>query len=358
MPLPETFESELMKAGIAQLRPIINQYLQDKPIFLPEDIAPLVAYPEVFLNQTTTGLGFVQILSYCTCSDFQAPGAFSKCDERSGLCTPKVYNRRRRREAAQPGKNIKEEEKIGLLDPVDGETLPEFATFLNKSLIFHKVTDVANNFIENHFFNSSSKEEQSQRDTMIISRDNITPNLDTNPVYLVQYETSDNCSMQRPGDNAKTYRLAPKDECTPITVGQKNSNTNQYYVFKPDGSRVLFGCFDKQCKTCTFDVDIRTKDVCIPQPSNGQSFVVSSAADSVHRSLAGNNGSTSVSIFLDIEKPCEFVWPASEIKTNKSIMLASTYELGFENQGCREMQAGGFASIQRNGVNSTLSRAR
>ena len=64
LPLPLTFESELMKTGILQLKPIINQYLRDKPIFLPEDVTPIVAYPEVFLNQTEDGLGYAQILSY------------------------------------------------------------------------------------------------------------------------------------------------------------------------------------------------------------------------------------------------------------------------------------------------------
>lgn len=385
LPLPETFESELMKTGIAQLRPIINQYLQDKPIYLPEDVAPLVAYPEVFLNQTSAGLGFVQILSYCTCSDFQAPGAFTKCDERSGLCAPVVYNkrRRRRREAApRRGRNIKEAPKIGLLggapataeggggrqggEPApDDETLPEIATFLNKSSTFHKVIDVANNFIENHFFNLSKDGEGSGEvggggggeQNMIISRNN-APSLDTNPVYLVQYETSDNCSMQRPGDNAKTYRLTPKSDCSPITVGARDSNTNQYYVFKPDGSRVRFGCFDKQCKTCTFDVDIRTKDICVAESDNGQSFMVSDAADSVLRPLETNNGSTSISIFFDVEKPCEFSRPLDEIRASPAVMLASTYELGFENQGCLEMQSGGYASLQGSGLNSSLSRAR
>jgi len=36
-----------MKTGITQLQPIINQYLENKPFFLPEKIAPLVASPQV-----------------------------------------------------------------------------------------------------------------------------------------------------------------------------------------------------------------------------------------------------------------------------------------------------------------------
>ena len=64
LPLPLAFESKLMETGILQLKSIINQYLQDKPIYLPEDVTPIVAYPEVFLNQTEDGLGYAQILSY------------------------------------------------------------------------------------------------------------------------------------------------------------------------------------------------------------------------------------------------------------------------------------------------------
>ena len=147
LPLPETFESDLMKSGIAQLRPIINQYLVDKPIFLPERIAPLVAYPEVYLNRTNSGLGYAQILSYCTCSDFQAPGAFSKCDERSGLCEPKVYNRRRRQTATDRHRRKRKPVDISKVEfeadkltfanvtgadfPV--EELPKIANILNKS---------------------------------------------------------------------------------------------------------------------------------------------------------------------------------------------------------------------------------
>ena len=359
LPLPDTFESELMKTGIAQLRPIINQYLQDKPIYLPAQISPLVAYPEVFLNQTSGGLGYAQILSYCTCSDFQAPGAFSKCDERSGLCKPKVYNRRKR-DSIQPGgvsnQNLNFKDGTSILNSTDtSEKLPEFATFLNKSSTFHKVIDVANNFIENHFFANKTKEEEQAG--MIISRNNPVL-IDTKPVYLVQYETSFNCSMQRPGDNAKTYKLTPKPYCSPITVGHTDSESNQFYVFKPDGSRVLFGCFDKFCKTCTFDVDIRIKDACISLPNHGQSFIVSDNPASVQNSFSENNGTASVTIFFDVEKPCEFESVTTEKETSEARMVSSTFELGFENRGCIGMASGGNLLLERLGSNSSVSRVK
>jgi len=373
LPLPETFESELMKTGIAQLRPIINQYLQDKPIYLPENISPLVAYPEVFLNQTRSGLGYAQILSYCTCSDFQAPGAFSKCDARSGLCKPKVYNKRRRRNAntkssgaLPPPHKRGPDFKAGIPANSTYEELPEFATFLNKSSTFHKVIDVANDFIENHFLANKSKDGspvgtlpdqdgELQDPQMIISR-GPTSTLGVNPVYLVQYETSVNCSLHRLGDNAKTYKLTPKPYCSPITAGNQASETNQYYVFKPDGSRILFGCFDKFCKTCSYNVDISAKDVCIPATNHGQSFVVSASADTTQEVVSTNNGTLSMAVFFNKDRSCQL--NLEDDDREEAVMIASTYELGLENQGCQEMQSGGYLQIEQTGPNRTLSRIK
>ena len=55
LPLPEAFESQLMKSAIAQLQPIVNQYLTEKPLFLPENVAPLAAAPVVNLWSTGNG---------------------------------------------------------------------------------------------------------------------------------------------------------------------------------------------------------------------------------------------------------------------------------------------------------------
>ena len=43
LPLPEAFESQLIKSAISQLQPIINQYLSKKRFYLPENILPLAA---------------------------------------------------------------------------------------------------------------------------------------------------------------------------------------------------------------------------------------------------------------------------------------------------------------------------
>ena len=55
LPLPEAFESQLMKTAISQLQPVINQYLTEKPLFLPKNIAPLAAAPVVNLWSTGNG---------------------------------------------------------------------------------------------------------------------------------------------------------------------------------------------------------------------------------------------------------------------------------------------------------------
>ena len=49
LPLPEAFESQLMKSAIAQLQPIVNKYLTEKPLFLPDHVAPLAASPVLHL---------------------------------------------------------------------------------------------------------------------------------------------------------------------------------------------------------------------------------------------------------------------------------------------------------------------
>jgi hypothetical protein len=86
LPLPEAFESELMRTAIAQLQPVINQYLTEKPLYLPDHIAPLAASPLVNLWSTGNGTGYAEVLSYCTC-DEETNTPFAICDKRSNICT-------------------------------------------------------------------------------------------------------------------------------------------------------------------------------------------------------------------------------------------------------------------------------
>jgi hypothetical protein len=369
LPLPLTFESELMKTGILQLKPIINQYLKVKPIFLPEDITPIVAYPEVFLNQTLDGLGYAQILSYCTCSDFQAPGSFSKCDDRSRLCKPRGNKRKRRSSSKEieTGNHIDMEDKDIEYDypQTEDEHLPEFAKFLNGSKTFHKISDKVNDFLEGFFVDKNKTrsttappEVLDEEDEMLITKTKSIL-LDTRWLYLTQFETSVNCSLGVAGDKAKSYRLTPKSYCSPILAGNRKAKTSQYYVFKPDGSRVLFGCFDKHCKTCTFDVDISEKDRCIPMENNGQSFVVSHEKKITEKILSENNGTSAITIFFNDKNTCEVSEDNEDTDGPLAEMLSDTYELGNENDGCIEMaSAEGYLEVNAVRPNSTNFNVR
>ena len=398
LPLPLTFESELMKTGILQLKPIINQYLRDKPIYLPEDVTPIVAYPEVFLNQTQNGMGYAQILSYCTCSDFQAPGSFSKCDDRSELCSGRPQGdeqQGRRRRSSDDGAIEEEDNELSLktssaavntinisrtdekendLDVTTSEKpLPKIAQFLNNSETFHKFNDKFNNFLEGFFDIDKNKTgpgtaeptEIDDDESLNVDKKNrfLTTSyssvLDTREVFLTQFETSVNCSVATPGDNAKTYRLTPKSYCSPIVVGSKKLPTSQYYVFKPDGSRVLFGCFDKFCKTCDFDVDISKKDSCIPMENYGQSFIISYRENFVENILSENNGSSAATFYFNDKSSCDLANFEKDKKRPIAEMVTSIYELGFEGAGCIEMADKiSFLEIESAGKNSSKSKLK
>ena len=69
LPLPEAFESQLIKSAISQLQPIINQYLSKKRFYLPENILPLAAAPVIKLRSMRNGYGYVEIISYCICNE-------------------------------------------------------------------------------------------------------------------------------------------------------------------------------------------------------------------------------------------------------------------------------------------------
>ena len=364
LPLPLTFESELMKTGILQLKPIINQYLRDKPIYLPEDVTPIVAYPEVFLNQTEDGLGYAQILSYCTCSDFQAPGSFSKCDDRSQLCQPPANRRKKRSE--DTNETPEEVDTESEFESTNEESLPKIAQILNNSETFHKINDKFNNFLDGFLDLEKNKTKTSTEDPSKID-DEIPYNdetifltktqsslLDSRELYLTQFESSSNCSLSTPGDNAKSYRLTPKSYCSPILVGSSRAPTSQYYVFKPDGSRLLFGCFDNLCKDCSFDVDIREKESCIPMENFGQSFSISYNENFISERMAGNNGSSAATFYFNNKQDCQLSPDSEDTLRPAAELLASYYELGLEGSGCVEMADGdGFLQIESRQQNSS-----
>ena len=353
LPLPRSFESELMKTGIRQLEPLINQYLLSRPLCLPQDIEPLVAYPEVFLNQTKDGLGYMQILSYCTCSDFQAPGSFSKCDDRSRLCEFQANSRGKRSSPQEDLSGLisrsgtEMEPNPNILEEGDNSELPEFVKFLNKSQTFNKVTDWLNEKVEDWIFDEKNETELAEDDDVMINwaDEGTTFVADPREILLIHFETSTDCSLQKPGDNAKVYRLTPKSYCSPITVGGSERPTEQYYVFKPDGSSINFGC-SKHCKGCLFqDVKIAKKDVCIARPNNGMSFVATRNPNYINKQLLKTNGTSAISFFFNHRDACKLV-PSRERTAVSGEMVSSTYQLGKENKGCVKMISGaGFLEL-------------
>ena len=348
LPLPKSFESELMKTGIRQLEPLINQYLLSKPLCLPADIEPLVAYPEVFLNQTEDGLGFVQILSYCTCSDFQAPGSFSKCDSRSQLCQLNAISRGKRssqQEISAPVISKRETEMEPRVlegkEESDDVELPRFVQFLNKSKTFHKATDWLNEKIDGWMFDKNETEPD-EEDVMITNwfESGARTPLSPEELLFIQFDSSTDCSLKNVGDKAIVYRLKPKSYCSSIVKGDNAAPTGDHYVFKPDGSSLNFGCYSKYCKGCQFqDVKIQEKDVCVPWPSNGVSFVATHNETFVKEKLSSTNGTTAISFIFNGRPSCDLHSARSKALVGGE-MVAWTYQLGREDQGCVQMATG------------------
>ena len=64
---------------------MINKYLKQKPLTLPDSLAPFAASPQLHLWSTGNGTGYAELLSYCTC-DEDSGSLFAKCDSRSMIC--------------------------------------------------------------------------------------------------------------------------------------------------------------------------------------------------------------------------------------------------------------------------------
>jgi len=337
LPLPKSFESELMKTGIRQLEPIINQYLLSKPLCLPEDIEPLVAFPQVFLNQTGDGLGYVQILSYCTCSDFQAPGSFSKCDDRSQLCQL-AANSRGKRSSQQENVSAVISRRESEMEPESLEgnegnqvELPKIVQFLNKSSVFHSISDWANEKIDGYLDLDKNETDGADNEVGINWSEAESKPGGKEGILLIQFDSPD-CSLQNAGDKANVYRLVHSAHslCSPL------NRTLFHYVFKPDGSSINFDCYDPSCKLCSYqDLKIDTKDVCIPWPSTGNSFVATKNETYIEEKLAQNNGTSAVNMYFNGRYSCDL--KPSQGLEGSGELLGWTYQLGKPGRGCIEM---------------------
>jgi hypothetical protein len=61
--------SPIIYEGCFKIKILVSQYLEAKPFYLPEKIAPLVASPQVHLFSTGNGTGYIEVISYCTCAN-------------------------------------------------------------------------------------------------------------------------------------------------------------------------------------------------------------------------------------------------------------------------------------------------
>lgn len=164
LPLPEAFESQLMKSVISQLQPVVNQYLQEKPMFLPDHIAPLAAAPLINLWSTGNGTGYAEILSYCTC-DKETNTPFALCDERSNICAKKKKATKTISDTVIP---LPTNEKVSKI-----EGKPENLVYNFTNLFSHR-----------------------QRG-----------NLSYVGFHLTIFEKTSNCKIEQPGDTAKVFWL-------------------------------------------------------------------------------------------------------------------------------------------------------
>ena len=71
---------------------MINKYLKQKPLTLPDSLAPFAASPQLHLWSTGNGTGYAELLSYCTC-DEDSGSLFAKCDSRSMICANNLVTR-------------------------------------------------------------------------------------------------------------------------------------------------------------------------------------------------------------------------------------------------------------------------
>lgn len=209
LPLPETFESELMKTAIGQLQPVINQYMTENPLYLPENIAPLAASPMVNLWRTGNGTGYAEVLSYCTC-DVDTGTPFALCDDRSRIC--------------DQGQSKKKPMTSKPVSKALDETGPE----PDSELLF--------NFT---MYYENSKE-----------------NLSYIGFHFTLFQDSSVCRLDHVGSTAQVYWLWETARCTPIFV--RGHKTQEYYLL--DGPKLLFACEDKLCRNCQYDLAINRFD--------------------------------------------------------------------------------------------------
>eukprot|EP00094_Tigriopus_californicus_P001374 TCALIF_01330-PA protein Name:"Protein of unknown function" AED:0.45 eAED:0.45 QI:50/0.5/0.33/0.66/0.5/0.33/3/0/1088 len=252
LPLPESFEKELMRRALSKLQPVVNSYFVSNPIHLPHFVAPFVDAPEMHLVTTGNGAGFAEILSYCTCSKTLA-SAYSNCDSRSHICDGKTNDIDLTPfDEPEDGDDSK---IISLLKEDIKRIFGAAKDVIKRRQNQSKPTHIPNQSEPTHIpkvtgaLNFSAIFEQSVKDNTYFG------------FHLTFFEDDLNCKLNKFGSRAKVYWLWQTSQCTTLFVQGKSSG--QYYYL--NATTLKFGCGDEFCQSCQYPnlaVDPIQKDQC------------------------------------------------------------------------------------------------
>ncbi len=211
----------------------VNQYLTEKPLYLPDHIAPLAAAPAINLFSTGNGTGYAEVLSYCTC-DTETNTPFAICDKRSNICNnrgrastkKKRLHKYSNNELDSDDPSLKEAFKFGVAKVI--ETV--------KSAVIPQRDEEPQPDFEK-LFNFTSYLEASK-----------SGNLSYVGLHFTLFEDDDSCRIDRVGSKAKTFWLWETNRCTPIFL--HSQFTSEYYRLG-DGRLDLL-CEDANCTNCRY----------------------------------------------------------------------------------------------------------
>ncbi|TRY75295.1 hypothetical protein TCAL_01330 [Tigriopus californicus] len=269
LPLPESFEKELMRRALSKLQPVVNSYFVSNPIHLPHFVAPFVDAPEMHLVTTGNGAGFAEILSYCTCSKTLA-SAYSNCDSRSHICDGKTNDIDLTPfDEPEDGDDSK---IISLLKEDIKRIFGAAKDVIKRRQNQSKPTHIPNQSEPTHIpkvtgaLNFSAIFEQSVKDNTYFG------------FHLTFFEDDLNCKLNKFGSRAKVYWLWQTSQCTTLFVQGKSSG--QYYYL--NATTLKFGCGDEFCQSCQYPnlaVDPIQKDQC--NELSDQSYHVADSGDHI-----------------------------------------------------------------------------
>ncbi len=315
LPLPKSFENELMKNAIAQLQPVVNSYLREKPLNLPDNLTPFAASPELKLWMTGGGTGYAELSSFCTCNEGSRT-EFAVCDKRSQICEKKQRTRSTTTKAPA-AKDFGEKFKNGILNIFNAAN-----GILNRNddeSIYEDGTDV----------NFTSLYEQNKE------------NFTYKGYYFTFYEDSTSCRLDKPGSVAKVYWLWQTFSCSPLHLHGKF--LNEYYLLDQN-NRLRFGCSDITCKFCEYR-SLKLLGGC-EVTSLGQSYEVGHPD---HKHWPTTNKSTIANVFFG--SSCEF-----HPRYLEPQLVSDHFNLGNKDIGaCIETPAGEMFNFASDGDNAVAA---